>query len=56
MFNKIKEYIMNLPVKKGLVLLVAVFFFVILASKWYEYQSQTIAQTMVLHHNEKETE
>ena len=56
MIKKIKELIMNLPVKTDVIVLCIIFIFVIFISKWYSSQSQTIAQTMVLHHEKGETE
>jgi len=53
MISKLKEYIMNLPAKSAMLVLCVVFILAVFASKWYSYQSQTIAQTMVLHHDKE---
>ena len=55
MINKFKETISNLPGKSGIILMMGVFLVAIFMSRWIQFQSETIEDTMVLHHERELT-
>lgn len=52
MIKSLKEKISNLSIRNSAALLLIVFLLAIFISRWVSFNSETIEQSMVLHHEE----
>lgn len=50
MIKALKEKVSNLSIKNSVVLLLILFLLTIFISRWISFNSETIEQSMVLHH------
>lgn len=53
MIKSLKEKISNLSIRNSAALLLIVFLLAIFISRWVSFNSETIEQSMVLHHEEE---